>query len=75
MKEFDERKAVTVKVRTIVLQTIAANLGTLIASLASLISYIYYVRSAGSSKGRYLTAFTGYNVFFLGALSVSALII
>ncbi len=65
----------TDNIESLIIGTNLGGLGTLIASLASLISYKYYVRSAGSSKGRYLTAFTGYNVFFLGALSASALLI
>lgn len=65
----------TDNIETLIIGTNLGGLGTLIASLASLISYKYYVRSVGSSKGQYLTAFTGYNVFFLGTLSASVFII
>lgn len=40
-------------------------LGTLIASLASLISYKFYAKFRPSLTGRYLLHFTGYNVLFL----------
>ncbi len=50
-------------------------LGTLIASLASVISYRFYAREAGAQKGRYLLVFTGYNVLFLLILSAGALIL
>ena len=50
-------------------------LGTLIASLASLISYKYYVRTPGSRKGRYLLVFTGYNALFLAVLLLLSLLL
>lgn len=40
-------------------------LGTLVASLASLISYKFYARFRPQLTGRYLLHFTGYNVLFL----------
>ena len=40
-------------------------LGTLIASLASLISYRYYINIDGAEKGTYFRTFTIYNVVFL----------
>ena len=43
-------------------------LGTLIASLASLISYKLYAASERADKGRYIAVFTGYNVLFLAIL-------
>lgn len=43
-------------------------LGTLIASLASVISYRLYGNSQGARKGAYLKTFTLYNVIFLAAL-------
>lgn len=43
-------------------------LGTLIASMASLISYRFYVSTAGAQKGRYFTEFTAVNLLFLGVL-------
>lgn len=47
-------------------------LGTLIASMASLISYRYYVNSKDAAKGRYITVFTGYNLLLLLILSLFA---
>lgn len=49
-------------------------LGTLIASLASVISFKLYGNCPGASKGKYLKAFTLYNVIFLGILYVFALL-
>ena len=43
-------------------------LGTLIASLASLISYKQYAQTEGCRKGAYLLSFTAVNVLFLLAL-------
>ncbi len=43
-------------------------LGTLIASMASLISYSLYAATAGARKGRYLAVFTGVNLLLLGVL-------
>lgn len=50
-------------------------LGTLIASLASLISFKFYTNSNGSDTRRFLGIFTLYNVIFLGVLFVLSLII
>lgn len=47
-------------------------LGTLIASLASLISYKQYARVEGSRKGRYLLAFSCLNLLFLLLLLAAA---
>lgn len=47
-------------------------LGTLIASLASLISYKFYVRVPGSGKAAYLRSFTGWNLVFLAVLYAAA---
>ena len=43
-------------------------LGTIIASMASLISYKIYSSVPGAKKGRYMTVFTVLNVVFLAAL-------
>lgn len=43
-------------------------MGTLIASLASLISYKLYVRADGAEKGRYFAEFTVYGFAFLALL-------
>lgn len=50
-------------------------MGTLIASLASLISYKLYVRSDGAKKGRYFLEFTIYNFVFLAILLAAALLL
>lgn len=50
-------------------------LGTLIASLASLISFKFYANSNGSDTRRFLGIFTLYNVIFLGGLFVLSLIL
>lgn len=49
-------------------------LGTLIASLASLISYKFYVKEQPQQKGRYLFVFTGWNLLFAAILLVLALV-
>ncbi len=50
-------------------------LGTLIASLASVISYRLYGNSEGAKKGTYLKSFTVYNVIFLAVLYVAAMVL
>lgn len=50
-------------------------LGTLIASLASLISFKFYTNSNGSDTKRFLGIFTLYNVIFLGVLFVLSIIL
>lgn len=47
-------------------------LGTLIASLASVISYRAYCKTEGAQKGRYLKTFTLYSLFFLVPLLLLA---
>ena len=49
-------------------------LGTLIASMASLISYRFYARTYQEQKGRYFRVFTIYNVVLLVLLYVVACI-
>ena len=50
-------------------------LGTLIASLASLISFRLYGAGEGAQKGRYFAVFTGVNVLFLAVmLGVAAIL-
>lgn len=53
----------------------AGGLGTLIASLASVISYRAYAGSPGARKGRYLKIFTLYNVIFLIVLASAAFLL
>ena len=50
-------------------------LGTLIASLASLISYKFYAASEGSRKGRYFCIFTAINVVFAVILLTFAMVL
>ena len=52
----------------LILGTNLGGLGTLIASMASLISYKYIARSGKCSKGRYLAYFTAANLIFLALL-------
>ena len=47
-------------------------LGTLVASLASLISFKLYMKAPGAKVGRYLGVFTALNLFFLVVLYVLA---
>lgn len=47
-------------------------LGTLIASLASIISYRGYCGSPNTHKGKYILVFTVYNLIFLAVLSLAA---
>lgn len=51
--------------KPLILGTDIGGLGTLIASLASVISYKIYCRSAGANPGRYFAIFTLYNLLFL----------
>ncbi|MCI6017568.1 MAG: citrate transporter [Clostridiales bacterium] len=50
-------------------------LGTLIASLASLISYRYYANIENAKKGKYMQTFTLYNVVFLILLVIAGVMI
>ena len=50
-------------------------LGTLIASLASLISYKQYAQTEGCRKGAYLLVFTAVNAVFLLILLAAALLL
>jgi Na+/H+ antiporter NhaD/arsenite permease-like protein len=59
----------------IVLGTDIGGLGTLVASLASLISFKIYGRSGDAHKGRYLLLFTVWNFVFLLILSAFAIFI
>ncbi len=54
----------------LIIGTNLGGLGTLIASMASLISYKFYAAEADSQKGRYLLVFTVMNVIFLAALCI-----
>jgi Na+/H+ antiporter NhaD/arsenite permease-like protein len=50
-------------------------LGTLIASLASLISFKFYSREYPETKGKYLRSFTIWNVIFLAVLLAEAFVL
>lgn len=56
----------------LILGTDIGGLGTLIASLASLISYRYYVCSPNSDSKKFIGCFTAVNVIFLAVLFVFA---
>lgn len=58
----------TEQVRPLLYGVNIGGLGTLIASLASVISYRLYGNSKGARKGAYLKTFTLYNVIFLFVL-------
>lgn len=55
----------TDNIKMLILGTDIGGLGTLIASMASLISFKYIIREKGCSKGRYISLFTVYNLMFL----------
>lgn len=50
-------------------------LGTLIASLASVISYQLYAKTDGKNRGRYMLEFSLYNLLFLSVLILITLIL
>ena len=54
----------------LIIGTNMGGLGTLIASMASLISYKLYAASDGAEKGKYLAVFTAFNAAFLAALGL-----
>ena len=53
---------------SLIIGTNLGGLGTLIASMASLISYKLYAQHETADTGKYLLVFTGYNVLGLGVL-------
>ena len=61
--------------RAMLLGTDVGGLGTLVASLASLISYKYYARSEGANSGRYLLWFTALNLMLLLPLIALSLLL
>ncbi len=61
--------------RDLLLGVNIGGMGTLIASLASLISFKLYARSPGARKGRFFLEFTIYNFAFLGLLLLAAFLI
>lgn len=50
-------------------------LGTLIASLASLISFKFFARALPQRKGAFMKTFTGWNLLFLAALAALAVLL
>jgi Na+/H+ antiporter NhaD/arsenite permease-like protein len=62
--------AFTDNYKALILGTDIGGLGTLVASLASLISYKFYCRTNEVQKGKYLRVFTLYNLLFLVVLCV-----
>lgn len=52
----------------LIVGTNLGGLGTLIASMASLISYKYVAKEMRGRKGKYIALFTAGNIFFLAAL-------
>lgn len=61
----------TDKYSELILGTNIGGLGTLIASMASLISYKFYAKTEGARKGRYIAVFTIMNLLFLIIISIS----
>lgn len=62
----------TENINALILGTNIGGLGTLIASMASLISYKQYALTSQSKKGKYMLVFTGWNVVFLVILWIVA---
>jgi Na+/H+ antiporter NhaD/arsenite permease-like protein len=62
--------AFTKDYRALILGTDLGGLGTLVASLASLISYKFYCKTEEAKPGKYLGIFTLYNILFLGGLYI-----
>ncbi|MCR5641565.1 MAG: citrate transporter [Lachnospiraceae bacterium] len=58
----------TTNIRGLIVGTNLGGLGTLIASMASLISFKQYGYTEGAKKGRYVGVFTIVNLLFLAAL-------
>ena len=52
----------TDNIKALIIGTNIGGLGTLIASMASLISYKIYAQTPGAQKGKYLAVFSLYNV-------------
>lgn len=65
----------TENIKTVLIGVNIGGLGTLVASLASLISFKLYVKDPQSKKGRYFITFTIYNFIFLVVLYLLAVFI
>lgn len=55
----------------LIVGTNIGGLGTLIASMASLISYKFYAKVKGAHRGKYIAVFTGINCIFLAIILIS----
>lgn len=62
-------------IKTLLVSVNLGGLGTLIASMASLISYKFYVSSRNSKPGRYMLKFTAFNVAYLIVLTGLSILI
>ena len=60
--------AFTSNVEGLIIGTNFGGLGTIIASMASLITWQYYTKTAKPAKGRYMLVFTLWNIAFLAVL-------
>lgn len=67
--------AFTSDLRGLLIGTNLGGMGTIIASLASLISFKYYLRAEGASAGKYMLHFTLVNVVGLALLLAVALVL
>ena len=65
----------TAELRPLLVGVNLGGLGTLIASLASLISYKQYAQTENCRKGAYLLAFTAVNAVFLAVLLAAAFLL
>lgn len=65
----------TDSVRALLFGVNIGGLGTLIASLASIISYRFYAEASTSGTGKYIKVFTLYNLIFLVILTAAAAVL
>ena len=65
----------TINYKSLLIGVNVGGLGTLIASMASLISYKAYSKEYQEKSGKYLLVFTAVNVVFLIALVLTYVII
>ena len=65
----------TTDYEALIIGTNIGGLGTIIASMASLISFKFYNKTKGSSTGKYMLCFTILNLIFLAALMILYIIL
>ena len=65
----------TTDVKALIIGTNLGGLGTLIASMASLISFKFIARDYGQLKAKYMLWFTVANILFLAALFILFLVL